>query len=772
MPPRQCTKSISLQSLITLSVLSIGVLTGTVGLAYAYWEAKQSLYVTVGMTFQELARQSADKVALLLTKEVEWIQRLGALPEVRDSVLGGSRPHFDQPPFQHWRDQQREYFRSLAIFDRHGHMTGGYTSDATSTYYTQQSWWPVVLEGRRSWVGPLTVDDDGRGFLEIAVPVGDETGVAIGVLKVVIGTQLLLGSIERSVIAETGHVMLLSESGAVLACPLLQPAAHNLFPAELITQRTRAAGAQAEWVETDEDTHGRSGGIVGLARVTLPADIAQAQHWSVLVSQDPAETYSPLMVLVWKLGGFWIGAVALVAWLRWRLARRIVRPIRALIGRVHLLGHTALSGSAPIPEKAGIKEIDALATSFDELAERLERTSQERQRYVAELEQVNHDLQTSEEHYRMLWNHSADVKILVNETGIILDVNRRGETKLGSSASDMIGKALIQWFDESDRARLEQIMRNAFRNGQEQAAGEMNIIGITGGTLIMDVDATPVTGTPKTGAVMLQLSDLTEKKALQRQLIRTERLASLSQFASMFAHDIRNPLAGIKKSLEWLGQRPELQAEPQRSWMEDVRFTADLLLGMINDMLDVYQESYSGLPLSISEVSVAKLAEEVLHVFRSEAQAREVTFRLQAPIGDVPVPVDGRRLQRVLINLVHNALKYSPARGVITVTVGLEDPVLLRLEEGLAAAHRKVVISVEDEGPGIEPEELPHIFEMFFRKKDGHDYRIGRGLGLHFCRLVIDAHHGSIRAGNRPDGGAVFAVEIPVLQEQACLSRC
>ena len=65
MPPRRRTKSISLQSLITLSVLSIGVLTGTVGLAYAYWQAKQSLYVTVGTAFQELARQSADKVALL-----------------------------------------------------------------------------------------------------------------------------------------------------------------------------------------------------------------------------------------------------------------------------------------------------------------------------------------------------------------------------------------------------------------------------------------------------------------------------------------------------------------------------------------------------------------------------------------------------------------------------------------------------------------------------------------------------------------------------------
>ena len=69
----------------------------------------------------------------------------------------------------------------------------------------------------------------------------------------------------------------------------------------------------------------------------------------------------------------------------------------------------------------------------------------------------------------------------------------------------------------------------------------------------------------------------------------------------MFAHDIRNPLAGIKKTLEWLGGRPEMERGPPRRCLEDLRFTTDLLLGMINDMLDVYQENYSGLPLVLHQ---------------------------------------------------------------------------------------------------------------------------------------------------------------------------
>ena len=82
------SQRVSLQRLITLSVLSVGILSGTVGLAYAYWHAKQSLQTTVGITFQEIAHQSADKAALLLAKEIEWMQRLSALPDIRASVEG------------------------------------------------------------------------------------------------------------------------------------------------------------------------------------------------------------------------------------------------------------------------------------------------------------------------------------------------------------------------------------------------------------------------------------------------------------------------------------------------------------------------------------------------------------------------------------------------------------------------------------------------------------------------------------------------------------
>jgi signal transduction histidine kinase len=195
-----------------------------------------------------------------------------------------------------------------------------------------------------------------------------------------------------------------------------------------------------------------------------------------------------------------------------------------------------------------------------------------------------------------------------------------------------------------------------------------------------------------------------------------------------------------------------------------MRFTIDLLLGMINDMLDVYQESYSGLPLLTSTVSINALVADVVQLFRTEATAKQMAFHLELPERDVAITADGRRLLRVLINLVHNGLKFSPQGGTITVTVRVEARACTG-RESRGTSSSQATIQVADEGPGIATEDLPHVFEMFFKKKDPGDIRIGRGLGLHFCRLVVEAHGGRILAENRSSGGAVFSVELPLSQE-------
>lgn len=765
-------KRISLGSSITVFVLLIGLLTGALGLGSTYWQAIETRRTTIGLYFQELARQSADKVGLLLAKEVEWVGRLGVLPQAREAARLGKRLAFDTPELRRWREEQQQYFRSLAVVNREGRLVGGVTSEATREHYGQQPWWPMTVGQGRPWVSDLRVDERGRGYWEVAVPIFNDEGRVLGVLKVALGTDELFASILRTGVGKTGHVMLLNESGEVLACPILLPSFHTRTDA-LSGGRDRGAlsGVEASWVQVRDDTHGGRNGIVGISPVRLPAPIVQERVWYILVRQAPGETYGPTFALLGKLAGFWVGAIGLIALFGAHLARRIVRPLEELVGRVRLLGEGQLiqpsAGAGPMT-RGEFVEVETLTDSFNRLAGRLESASRETQRYVQELEKANRELASSEEHYRTLWDHAADTMLIVDSAGRILDANRRAELKLGRCAGELLDALATDLFADRDRSRFQTLLEHVLVTGKEESATDIHMPAAAGASFIMELQMVPMerAGTEKT--VLLQLRDVTDKKLLEQQLLRTERLASLSQFASMFAHDIRNPLAGMKKTLELLSDRTELQAEPLGRLFMDLQFTTELLLGMINDMLDVYQESYSGLPLVPSRFPVGALLQEVVRLFKSEARARQASLQLNLT-EEVTLVGDRRRLQRVGINLVHNALKYSPPGGLVRLSVRIVGgPESRAWELGVGAPF--LLFQVQDQGPGVDPEELPHIFEMFFRKKDGRDVRIGRGLGLHFCRLVVEAHHGRIWASNEALGGAVFSVALPIRGAEACRS--
>jgi two-component system phosphate regulon sensor histidine kinase PhoR len=375
----------------------------------------------------------------------------------------------------------------------------------------------------------------------------------------------------------------------------------------------------------------------------------------------------------------------------------------------------------------------------------------------------------SEEYYRTLWHHAVDSQLIVDGTGTIRNVNRRTEAKLGRWSEDLIDTGAAELFLPDDRERFQTLLHEVLDTGKELSANGLGVPTLSGHTLTMDVDMVLVHNPDGRSEVLLQLSDMTEKRRLEEQLLRSERLASLSQFASMFAHDIRNPLAGIKKTLELLSHRPELRSRPLAWWLGDLQLTTDLLLGMINDMLDVYQENYCGLPLVSSQFPAAGLFQEAIYLFRSEAESKGVTFQVDLPDEDIRVTGDRRRLQRVGINLIHNALKYSPPNGSITITVKIGREGALPAGMGMPG-DPVLLVRVEDEGPGVDHHDLPFLFEMFFRKKDGQDFRIGRGLGLHFCRLVVEAHRGRIWAANRAGGGAQFSIALPLSGAVACRS--
>jgi signal transduction histidine kinase len=235
---------------------------------------------------------------------------------------------------------------------------------------------------------------------------------------------------------------------------------------------------------------------------------------------------------------------------------------------------------------------------------------------------------------------------------------------------------------------------------------------------------------------------------MQRRLVSAERLAALTRIATSIAHDLRTPLLGIEQGLQGLQYFTDSQLSGEaRLLVGDLHNGARLAVGIVQDILDLYRQAYGELPLSYSRFRLDQVVREVVDLMRPEIADRRLNVAIQAPPAEITG--DQRRLYRVLVNLLDNTVKNSPSGGNVQIIVSV------RGEE----AARRAVVAVEDEGKGLDPATLDTLFEP--NRPVSAPTRMGTGLGLYLCRIVIAAHRGTIRAENRSEGGARFVFDIP-----------
>jgi signal transduction histidine kinase len=235
---------------------------------------------------------------------------------------------------------------------------------------------------------------------------------------------------------------------------------------------------------------------------------------------------------------------------------------------------------------------------------------------------------------------------------------------------------------------------------------------------------------------------------MQRRLVSAERLAALTRIATSIAHDLRTPLLGIEQGLQGLQYFTDKQLSGEaRLLVGDLHNGARLAVGIVQDILDLYRQAYGELPLSYSRFRLDQVVREVVDLMKPEIADRRLNVAIQATPAEIAG--DQRRLYRVLVNLLDNAVKNSPSGGNVQVIVSV------RGEE----AARRAVVAVEDEGKGLDPATLDTLFEP--NRPVSAPTRTGTGLGLYLCRIIIAAHHGTIMAENRAEGGARFVFDIP-----------
>ena len=217
-------------------------------------------------------------------------------------------------------------------------------------------------------------------------------------------------------------------------------------------------------------------------------------------------------------------------------------------------------------------------------------------------------------------------------------------------------------------------------------------------------------------------------------------------FISVISHELKTPVALIKG---YVGTLRREDVTWERSIVQDslavIEEEADRLTDLIENLLDASRLQAGALKINLSDVALDSLAERLATRFRTQSDKHTlvVDFPPDFPI----VLADEDRIAQVLSNLISNALKYSPVGGEIRLQ-GQSRP-------------DEVVVCVSDQGPGVAPEDVPFIFDRFYRAPDAKRTTKGAGLGLYLARAVVEAHGGKIWVGSSPGGGAKICFSLP-----------
>jgi two-component system phosphate regulon sensor histidine kinase PhoR len=385
-----------------------------------------------------------------------------------------------------------------------------------------------------------------------------------------------------------------------------------------------------------------------------------------------------------------------------------------------------------------VHEPEPAARAWNSILERLND-----QRAVATLEsRLSGSLGTVEQQrWNDVFNSLTDgLAVCAANHTIIQANNALAALLLVDSAAELVGKNLLdaitsvraEYEGAADLAGLfpgySPLTRDVLL-GEELSAG------------VLRVGRTPVSSDGFSANTSLwTIRDVTQQKLSEEMR---------NQFLSTATHELRTPLTNIMAYAELLSQEDDLDIEKQKSFCNIINSEASRLSRFVDQMLNVNQMEAGALSLARHETDIERLLQEVLENERPHAQKKRLNYDAQLPAKLPKLRVDKDKLAAALVNLLGNAIKYTPEEGTVKLTVEV--------------TAEQMHFHVDDSGIGISAEELPRITEKFFRSQDSRVRDItGSGLGLAFAQEVARLHGGRITITSELNKGSRFTLTLPL----------
>jgi signal transduction histidine kinase len=252
--------------------------------------------------------------------------------------------------------------------------------------------------------------------------------------------------------------------------------------------------------------------------------------------------------------------------------------------------------------------------------------------------------------------------------------------------------------------------------------------------------------------LLLHIERLMRLHIRQRETEWQERFRLQGDLFKMLVHDMGNAVMMISSALTFYNQMPPSAPEAVQA-VFDAFDSSSLLESMIRDSLDVITVEQREISVRRVTADLIQLIESLIRRFRPLTIDKEVRLEFDAAEDlNTAIEVDPVLIWRVLLNLLVNALKFSPPNSALTISLRAGD------------SPRTVRVAVKDEGPGIDPAYVAGLFDKdsIVRRYKKHEARAGYGLGLVFCRIAVEAHHGRIYVESDPPHGSTFVVELPM----------
>ncbi len=341
-------------------------------------------------------------------------------------------------------------------------------------------------------------------------------------------------------------------------------------------------------------------------------------------------------------------------------------------------------------------------------------------------------LQEENKQFRTLLATMGDGVIIVDEVGYVRLLNVAAAAFLNVKM-DVYGRSFAEVVRHHQLIDIWTKARTT--NSEQQQAVEM------GNALFLHVTITPYQEETAVGYLIL-IQDLTQLRHLQT--VRRD-------FVSNISHELRTPLASLKAVVETLQDGALDDPPAAQHFLSRAANEIDTLTQMVAELLELARIESGQVPLRLQETAVSDLLLMPLDRLQAQAKRKKITLALDVVANLPPVIADKERIQRVVTNLVYNAIKFTDEGGAINLSAQINP-----------ATPDELIISVKDNGVGIASEDLPRIFERFFksdRARTGDNS--GTGLGLAISRHIVQAHNGRIWVKSKEGKGSTFTFTLP-----------